>query len=258
MIFQSGISSLYGSHGGRRTLPYVYTEQGVAMLTSCLHTDKAIKASIQIMEAFVEMSHYLRNSKQYIGYQEYISLTERQNIIETDVKRIKESVLTRDELTDLMKLFNNSIENEEILIMNGQVFKADLAYENIFRKARNNIMLIDDYISLRTLKHLSSARQNIRITVVSDNKGKSLGLNEYCDYMKEYPHMNISFIRTENKVHDRYIVIDNDTEDMKIYHCGSSIKDTGNRISTIIQIKDISEYRIMLNNLMKNKSLQLK
>lgn len=76
--------------------------------------------------------------------------------------------------------------------------------------------------------------------------------------MKEYPHMNISFIRTENKVHDRYTVIDNDTEDMKIYHCGSSIKDTGNRISTIIQIKDISEYRIMLNNLMKNKSLQLK
>jgi phage regulator Rha-like protein len=75
--FQFGI--LNGSRGSNiKYLPYVYTEQGVAMLTSALHTDRAIEASIQIIEAFVEMSHYLKQNRQFLPYDEIKTLALKQ------------------------------------------------------------------------------------------------------------------------------------------------------------------------------------
>ena len=82
---QSGISNHFESYGGRRTLPFVYTEQGVAMLTSTLHTDRAIKASIQIMEAFIEMSHCIQQNRQFLSYQKLHIFSDRQDIIEADI-----------------------------------------------------------------------------------------------------------------------------------------------------------------------------
>ena len=92
--------------------PYAYTEQGVAMLTSTLHTDRAIAASIGIMEAFVEMSHYLRQSRQLLPYQELHLLSNRQDAIEADVKEIKETMVTKADLSDFMKLFDSAKEAE--------------------------------------------------------------------------------------------------------------------------------------------------
>lgn len=234
-------------------MPYVYTEQGVAMLTSTLHTDQAIAASIQIMEAFVEMAHYLQESRQMLPYQEMKLLARRQDILEADVKVIK------DDLSELMRLFDDGRENEEILILDGQPFKADLAYQKIYKKAKKNIVVIDDYINTKTLYHLSSVKESIKVTIISDNKGKQpLRLSEYNDYLSEYSKMNISFIKSFNKSHDRYIVIDNDTKDMKVYHCGSSSKDAGKRITRITQIRDITQYKTMVNTLLKNSVLELR
>ena len=239
-------------------LPYAYTEQGVAMLTSCLHTEHAISASIQIMEAFVEMTHYLLQSRQLLPYRELHLLSNRQDAIEADVRALKSSMVTKDDLSDFIKLFDDSMSTEEILILDGQPFKANLAYQNIFKKAKKSIIVVDDYIGIKTLYHLTKAKRDVKITIISDNKNKTLLLHEYTDFMTEYPNMSIDFIKSANKVHDRYIVLDNGTSNMTVYHCGGSSKDSGKRITTIAQIGDITEYESMINTLLGNATLILK
>lgn len=237
--------------------PYVYTEQGIAMLTSCLHTERAIVASIQIIQAFVEMTHYLQQSKQLIPYHELHSLTTRQEAIEADVINIKHSMVTKNDLSDLMKLFSSDMKSEEILILDGQPFKADIAYQDIYKKAQKSIMVIDDYIGIKTLHHLAIVKEDIKIIIISDNKGRNLRLTQYNDFIIEYPNRNITFIKSDDRVHDRYIILDHDTEDMKMYLCGSSSKDSGKRITTIIKISDVSEYKEMIKSLMSNTLLLL-
>lgn len=244
-----------GRGSNLKYLPFVYTEQGIAMLTSCLHSERAIAASIQIMEAFVEMSHYLQQSRQLMPYH---VLSSRQDVIEAEVREIRSCMVTKNDLPDLMELFDDGLNNEEILILNGQPFKADLAYQEIFAKARKSVVVIDDYIGIKTLYHLAKVKQNISVTIITDNKAKALTLSEYSDYLKEYPKKMISFVRSSDKIHDRYIVLDHDTDKMKIYHCGASIKDGGNRITTIMRINDVSQYRQMIKTLLSNPVLKLK
>ncbi len=134
---QSGISmQTAGMKGGRTYNPYVYTEQGVAMLTSALHTDKAIEASIMIMEAFVEMSHFIRQNAGLLPNQEIRLLADRQDKLQGEVETIKKNMVTKSDLSDLMKLFESGISNEEVLILNGEPFKADWAYQKIYKKAQ--------------------------------------------------------------------------------------------------------------------------
>ena len=256
--FQIGI--LNGGRGSNlKYLPYVYTEQGVAMLTSALHTDRAIEASIQIMEAFVEMSHYIRQNRQLLPYDELKALEIKHYQLVDKVQNIEDNMLTRSDLSDLMRLFENDLSSEEILILNGEPFKADIAYQKIYEKAKKNIIVVDDYLGIKTLHHLTHAKSEIDITVISDNKVYSpLRQIEYTDYLKEYPKMKISFIKTMNKVHDRFIVLDHGTKAMKVYLCGSSSKDSGNKITTIVELKETTICKDMIDNLLSNDKMVLR
>ena len=256
--FQFGILELeQGKYS--KYLPYVYTEQGVAMLTSALHTDRAIEASIQIIEAFVEMSHYLKQNKKFLPSEELNSLTLKHYQLSEKVQKIEENMITRSELSDLIQLFDDNIKSEEVLILNGEPFKADVAYQTIYNKAKKNIIVIDDYIGVKTLNHLVQTKQGISITIISDNKGShSLKLSEYNDFLIEYPAKKISFIQSCNKSHDRYIILDFDLPSMKIYHCGASSKDAGNKITTIAEIKGIIDYKNTIRGLLSNPILVLK
>ena len=240
-------------------LPYCYSEQGVAMLTSVLHTDRAIEASILIIDAFVEMSHYLHQNAQLLPYQGIHHIENRQFRLEARVDNIEKKMVTKEDLSDLMQFFDQGITSEEILILDGQPFKADVAYQQIYRKAKKAIIVIDDYISVKTLQHLAVAKVNIAITVISDNKGRHpLRLSEYHDFLTEYPGRSISFVQSLNQSHDRYIVLDQGTKDMKVYHCGASSKDAGHRITTITRIMGIDEYKSTIKNIMNNPVLVLK
>ena len=258
--FQFGISmQTAGVKGGRTYNPYVYTEQGVAMLTSALHTDRAIEASIQIMEAFVEMSHYIRQNRQLLPYDELKALELKHYHLSDKVQDIEDNMLTRADLSDLMKLFDNGIKSEEILILNGEPFKADEAFQKIYKKAKKSIIMVDDYLGVKTLRHLTHAKAGIDITIISDNKGYSpLRLTEYTDFQTEYPGMQIRFIKTQNKVHDRFIILDYGTKTMKVYLCGSSSKDSGNKITAIIEINDTDGYKACVKTLLSNPALTLR
>ena len=257
--YQTG--TLYTGRGANiKYMPHVYSEQGVAMLTSTLHTDRAIAASIQIMEAFVEMSHYIRQNQKLLPQRELQLLEARQENLEGKVREIKESMVTKSDLSELMLLFDQGVKNEEILILDGEPFKADVAYQKIYRRAKKNIIVVDDYLGVKTLQHLTHAKAGVKITVISDNMAgrQRLRLSELNDFLTEYPGITLQFVQSGNAVHDRYIVLDYGTKDMKVYHCGASSKDAGNKITTISRVMDISAYKNTMKLLMNKPQLVLR
>lgn len=256
--FQIGILNA-GRGYNIKYLPYVYTEQGVAMLTSALHTDRAIEASIQIIEAFVEMSHYLKENSQLMATESLELLELKHYRLADRVQNIEDNMITRADLSSLMKLFDSGVRSEETLILNGEPFKADIAYQKIYKKAKKNIITIDNYLGVKTLQHLVHAKENTDITIISDNKGfKPLRRSEYNDFQKEYPRAKIRFLRAQNKIHDRYIVLDYGTRDMKIYHCGTSSNNAGGKVTTITELKETNVYKDMIKNLLSHPVLKMK
>lgn len=256
--FQTGILELeQGKYS--KYLPYVYTEHGLSMLTSVLHTDRAIEASILIMEVFVEVAHYILQNTPLLPYEELKLLQNKQEKLSDKIQDIEKNMVKKNELSDFMKLFDTGIRNEEILILDGEPFKADFAYQKIYGTAEHSIIVIDDYLGLKTLRHLASAKSGVQITIISDNKGKNpLKLTEYNDFLKEYPDVKINFIVSLGRVHDRYIALDFGTKNERLYHCGASSKDAGHRITTILEIKGIADYRTTLESLLSNRELKLK
>ncbi|MBP3871890.1 MAG: ORF6N domain-containing protein [Faecalicoccus sp.] len=247
------------SHGGRRKLPYVFTEQGIYQLATVLKGKQAEQQSVAIMRTFKAMREYIAQNRQLLPQQELMRLSGKQAMLEGVVREIKENMVTRTDLSELMELFDSSREAKEILILDGEVFKADVAYQAIFKKAKRNIVVVDDYIGLKTLHHLTVAKNTVSITVISDNKGiNPLRQIEFNDFLSEYPDKDINFIESRNKVHDRYIMLDYGSKQMKVYLCGSSSKDSGKKITTIIQVKDITEYVTMITRLLHNPPLQLR
>ena len=136
-------------------LPYVYTEHGVSMLTSVLHTDRAIEAGIIIVKVFVEVAHYIRQNTPLIPYEELKLLQHKQEQLSERVQNVEENMVSKDELSDFMKLFDTGIDSDEILILDGEPFKADLAYQKIYEKEESMIINIIVPIeeSTKTLKY---------------------------------------------------------------------------------------------------------
>ena len=103
------------------------------------------------------------------------------------------------------------------------------------------------------------AKASVKLTIISDNKARpKLRKSEYEDFINENPRRDVDFFTTANKAHDRYIILDHGTKDMKVYHCGASSKDAGKKITRITQIKDISGYGDMIKNLLSNPELILR
>jgi len=256
LISQNVISSW----GGRRKMPNAFTEQGIYMLMTVLKGELAIRQSKTLIRLFKSMKDYIiENQQLMITQKDYYALVERVNTNSADIKEIKENMVTKTNLSDLMRLFDSGIEHKEILILDGEPFKADLAYQKIYRLAKKELAVIDDYISTKTLQHLLHSKTTVKLTIISDNKARPpLRQTEYVDFQKENPGRSITFITTANKAHDRYIILDYGTRDMRVYHCGASSKDAGKKITTITQVRDLSGYSDMVKELLANPTLILK
>ena len=106
---------------------------------------------------------------------------------------------------------------------------------------------------------MTHVKSGVDITIITDNKGyAALKKQEFSDFMTEYPSMKISFIKTANKCHDRYIATDYGKNTMKMYHCGASSKDAGNKITTITEINEMDNFKDMIKDLLLNPQLKLK
>ena len=244
------------SYGGRRKPPYAFTEQGIYQLATVLKGELAERQSVAIMRVFRAMREYISQNRQFLPHNEMLYLSSKQAEIENQVKEIKNNMVTKTELSDIMKLFDHEVSNEEILILDGMPFKADEAYQKIYRSAKSKIIMIDDYIGTKTLHHLAHSKKNVKITIISDNAARPrLSLTEYNDFITENPGRSIAFLQSMHRAHDRYIVLDEGTKYMKVYHCGASSKDAGNRITTITRIMDIDDYKVAIKKMLGNQAL---
>ena len=263
------------SWGGTRKLPYAFTEQGVYMLMTVLKGDLATKQSKTLVRLFKKMKDYVIENQAILNHRDFLRLSlqtseNAQNIVEfrqklTEIDDKVESVVSnlgdmvrKSELSPIMLNLGKPEIPPGWLILNGQPVENDLAYQQIYMLANKTIAIIDNYISLKTLVLFKHAKQNVSVTIFTDNTNNGLYKVEFDDFCKEYSGLKVDIRKANNIFHDRYIILDYNTPDEKIYHCGSSSKDGGRKITTITKIDDTSLYKPLLAQLQNNQILQLK
>lgn len=206
--------SATSSWGGIRKPPYVFTEHGVTMLASVLKSETAVKASIQIVKAFVSMRHFVANNAELFAELKAM----RQYQIETDV-HLKESDKKIDELFSLMDKYN--IKETQGIFFQGQIFDAYAKFESFLAAAKKEIILIDNYVDLSILQRLTKKKKGVNVIIYTDPKTK-LTAQDIHTFNTQYPTLSLNFT---TKTHDRFLIIDNTT----IYHIGASLKDLGKK-----------------------------
>lgn len=206
------------------SLPYCFTEQGVAMLSAVLHTPVAVRVSIQIMEAFVEMRHTIAANDQIVRRLETIehhqlSLAQHQN--ETDNK-IEEVFRRLDE---------GQVKPQQGIFFDGQVYDAYQLVSNLIRKAKKRLVLIDNYIDDTVLTMLDKRESGVKATIYTKYIEKPLRL-DIARHNSQYAKIDVL---TFKKAHDRFLIVDNE-----VYHIGASIKDLGKRWCTFTLMRDFT------------------
>ena len=219
-----------GMKGGRTTLPYAFTEQGIYMLMTVLKGELAVKQSKALIRLFKKMKDYIIENNQFIDYNASLI----NNKFSSYDKRFEK---VEEKLEIVMDNFIDPSMNKQFYILDGQKIEADLAYQTIYSLAKRSIHIIDDYVGVKTLHLLLSANKNVQITIVSDNVSRNPLKSEYIEEFKVETGVNLTMKPSDNLCHDRFIIIDYSTDSEIVYLCGSSSKDAGNRMTTITEIK---------------------
>lgn len=267
--------NLTSSWGGRRKLPKVFTEQGIYMLMTVLKGDLATRQSKALIRTFKQMKDYIIENQNLIGEREYLQLSMQisENMhttmeLRSDLNEVEDQmaevmdrlsdVVTRSELSEVMNEFGEPHIKRGYLVLNGNLFKADVVYDEIYRQAKKSIFIVDNYIGLKTLEKLINIKSGVNVSIYSDNLAKGLRQNTYVDFCKEYPDLKIQLFSSGGIFHDRYIILDYGTDDEKIFLCGASSKDAGGKITSILEDPDRQKYDSMIKALLENKRLILK
>ncbi|MCK5536896.1 MAG: ORF6N domain-containing protein [Bacteroidales bacterium] len=200
--------------GGRRYLPFVFTEQGVSMLSAVLRSETAIKVSIQIIDAFVEMRKFI--SQNVNLFQRINNIEQKQ--IASDIKQI-ETDNKIDAVLDALE--DKSIKPKQGIFYDGQVFDAYIFIADLIKYAKKSILLIDNYIDETVLQLFTKRKKNVSVTIYTKNITKILK-QDLLKHNSQHPKIEIEKFA---KAHDRFLIIDETT----IYHFGASLKDLGKK-----------------------------
>ena len=218
------------------------------------------------------MKDYIVENQGLIGKREFSQLLMKitSNVVEIQDLR-RDLMNVEDKVAGLVDNLGNVVHKSELildlsnpqlkygfLLLNGQPIEANLAYKDIYSIAKKSIYIVDNYIGVKTLVLLKDVPSSVEVIIFSDNIGKGLHTLEYQDFCKEYPFRKITFQKSGGEFHDRYIIIDWNTEHQRIYHCGASSKDAGQRITSITEVVDQMIYTDLINKLLKNPMLKLR
>ncbi|MCR5633248.1 MAG: ORF6N domain-containing protein [Eubacterium sp.] len=278
------------SWGGKRYLPIAFTEQGVYMLMTVLRGELATRQSRALVMAFktmkdfivetqglvtqrdmlqlsiqtTENSNDIKNMQSILSDQQKLISDQQRILLDHDEKlvdafeRINERVKQSD-ISPVLLQFNNTEDNGEYLLREGHPAKADVTYMDIYSKADKCIYIIDNYINIKTLYLLQNIKLGVEVTIFSDNNSKHLHVNDVVDFRTEFPDISISFITAGGIIHDRFIILDYEESDERIYHCGASAKDAAVRLTTAITEITSDDMRNhmheLVNQMKKNPNL---
>ena len=211
-----------------RSLPYVFTEQGVAMLATVIRTDVAAKVSIDIMRAFVRMRHYIKYNEQLLP-RKYLLLEEK---VDNNSRKI-------DELFDK---FNPKVITKNSIFFQNDIYDAYSVLMKIFKLSEGEIIIIDNYAGKELFDILRIIHK--KIIIISSHIDETLKKK----YLKQYN--NVLFIKNDS-YHDRFIIIDR----KMVFHSGASFKDLGKKCFAINEIENKIENDKLINDVIKNCSI---
>lgn len=213
--FQFETSSL-NNYGGIRKIPHVFTEQGVAMLATVLHTNIASEVSVRIMRTFVAMRKYLSN-----------------NLVEY-------KLLEHDKRINLLEeVFNKFKDKGNHIFFEGQIYDAYSLLIDLLNQSQEEIIIIDNYIDKKLLDIISKV--NKKIILITANKLNSIDIEKY-----KIQYKNLE-IKINNNFHDRFLILDKKI----LYHSGASFKDLGKKCFSINKIEDAKYLKQLLDYIIK-------
>ena len=230
---QTGISSSAqgeNNYGGRRTLPYVFTEQRISMLASVLHSEVAIKVSIGIMRAFVEMRRFIANNA---------LLFER--ISNVELKQLEYQKQTDEKLDQIFEYISDHEESNQKVFFDGQIYDAFSLIVSLIQKAEKEIVLIDGYVDIGTLNLLTKKNENVTVVMYTLKRTK-LSQEDVNNFNSQYPLLEVWYTKV---YHDRFLILDK----KNVYHIGASLKDAGKKCFGISLIEDAGIVRDILQRL---------
>ena len=220
VILEENLSK--GRH--RKYLPYVFTEQGIAMLSGILKSDIAVKVSVNIIRAFIEMRKFLFSNG---------NIFERLINIEYKLQNHDKKF---SEIFNLLQIEDNI---KQRIFFEVQIYDAYSLIIDIIKKADEKILIIDNYIDDSVLKMLSKKKKDVEVTILTSERSKIRKIDVQ-KFNQEYPILRVA---KTSKYHDRFIILDN----KEMYHIGASIKDLGKKCFGINRIEDIEIIQKMLN-----------
>lgn len=208
------------SKGGRRYLPYAFTEQGIAMLSAVLRSDEAIQVSVNIMNAFVKMRRFLAENA--LMFDKLSSL------------ELKQLEFQKESNEKFDKIFAYISEHEEVgqkIFFEGQIYDAFGLLVSLVEKAEKSIVLIDNYVDVGTLNILAKKKDGVDVAIYTVRRTR-LTSQDIANFNSQYPTLTVKYTGV---FHDRFLIIDEKTA----YHIGASIKDAGKKCFGISRIEDI-------------------
>ena len=212
--------------------PHVFTEQGVAMISAVLKNEVAVNISIQIMKAFVAMRNFLLNNASVF-----------QRLDQVELKQLK----TDEKLDQIFKALEaGKPEPTQGIFFDGQIFDAYVFASGLIKKAKKEIILIDNYIDESTLTHLAKKTEKVKVTLYTKLISKQLIL----DLQRANEQYHNSFeLKELQSSHDRFLIIDN----KELYHLGASLKDLGKKWFAFSKMEE-SMIALILEQLKKEKT----
>lgn len=247
-----------------RSNPFVFTEQGIYMLMTVLKGDLAVQQSMALIRLFKQMKDYIaaENAPDVSAGMVALATQTSQNTrdiaeIATDVRTLSTKVERNESF--LQKVMANFIDPstfKHFLILNGQRLEADVAYTQIYGMAKKSVLIVDDYLDVKTLDLLRCVAKGVSVKIFSEQHGHTrLTGSMLADFRAARPDVELDDVcTTGNMFHDRYIYLDFGTDSEKLFHCGASSKDAGNKITTIMQLEDIAGYRALFERLLQDLS----
>ena len=194
--------------GGRRYRPYMFTEQGIAMLSGVLRSDVAVQVSIRIMNTFVEMRHFIANNALLF-----------EKVSDIELKQLEYQKSTDEKFDKVFQYIEDHAESEQKIFFDGQIYDAFSLITSIIQKAQKEIILIDGYVDVDTLNILAKKNDGVDVKIYTYANAQ-LTNRDAANFNAQYPTLTV---KKTQAFHDRFIVLDGKTA----YHIGASIKDAG-------------------------------
>lgn len=227
-------SKILTANNKRRSNSTVFTEQGIYMLATILKTKDATKATINIMDTFVNMRKFINNNN---------DIFKRILIFENKTEYIENSLMEQKlRIDELFQKFNGKEDLKSKLFFDGEIYDAYSFIIDIICKAKKEIKVIDNYVDKITLDILSKKNTDVTVLLITNENKSKLTKTDINKFNMEYQCLKIIYT---NAFHDRFIILDN----KELYHLGSSLKDLGKKVFGISKIEDNDYLTLLLDKI---------